>query len=94
MYTNQIIGEWQPHTDSTFLMETSGRMEGAVLVTYGQDSEQQMKTTYIKLWEVTEVADYSKLSNNRLTQRLKKLSLSGLSEIQNWEYPVCICSEI
>lgn len=72
VFTNQIMGQWTPHTDNTFLMESSSKMDGGVLVTYGQDSEQQMKSTFIKLWEVADVVDYSKLSKKAATQNTRR----------------------
>jgi hypothetical protein len=31
-------------------MESNTKLEGGILVTYGIDSEGQMKSTYIKFW--------------------------------------------
>lgn len=48
-------------------------MEGGILVTYGQDSDVQAKTTHIKLWEVTDVVDYSKLSKSVVDFRTEEV---------------------
>jgi hypothetical protein len=62
VFTDQIIGSWKPHTDNTFMIETNTNNDEGILVTYGQDSEGQMKSTYVKLWEVNDIVDFTKIS--------------------------------
>ena len=66
MFTDQIIGNWKPHTDNTFIIEANTKSDEGVLLTYGQDSEGQMKSTYVKFWEVSDVVDFSKISSSIL----------------------------
>ena len=53
------------------MIETNSRLEEGILITYGQDSEGQMKSTYLKLWEVSDVLDYSRISTFLTTQNVR-----------------------
>ena len=44
------------------MIEANTKSDEGVLLTYGQDSEGQMKSTYVKFWEVSDVVDFSKIS--------------------------------
>lgn len=43
------------------MIETNTNNDEGILVTYGQDSEGQMKSTYVKLWEVNDIVDFTKI---------------------------------
>lgn len=69
VYVKNIEGYWSPYTGTTLKMATNDNSEDGVLLTYGEDVENQSQTGYIKLWRLANVREgYDSLGKKHLMQ--------------------------
>ncbi len=67
MYVKNIEGFWIPYSGSVLRMVSNDTSEDGLLLTYGEDVENQMLTSYLKLWKLSGIRqDYGSLGNMRL----------------------------
>lgn len=54
MFDKYIEAEWSPHSEATWKLTATTLSFNEVILTYGEDAEQQSKSVYIKLWTFDE----------------------------------------
>lgn len=52
VYVQKIEGFWVPYSGTVFRMVTNETSEDGLLLTYGEDLENQVYTSYIKIWKL------------------------------------------
>jgi hypothetical protein len=61
-----------PNSEATWRIAATSLSYNEVLVTYGEDAEQQSKSVYIKLWTIDEnILNWEALSTYSLTKDLE-----------------------
>lgn len=69
VYVKNVEGFWSPYNGSTLRMTTNDTSEDGVLLTYGEDAENQSQTGYIKLWKLSGVREgYDSLGTESVIQ--------------------------
>ena len=69
MLGREVEAEWVPHTEATWRIFATSLPNNEVIITYGQDAEQQLRSVYIKLWTFDEgTTDWENLSTLQLMQ--------------------------
>ena len=64
MFGKSVEAEWVPHSEATWRIFATSLLNNEVIITYGQDAEQQLRSVYIKLWTFDKGnADWQNLSN-------------------------------
>lgn len=52
MFVKCIEGYWTPYSGCLLRMTTNENSEDGLLLTYGEDVENQMLTSYLKIWKL------------------------------------------
>jgi hypothetical protein len=69
VFSKNIEAEWQPHTEATWRLSATTLSYNEVIITYGEDAEQQSRSVYIKLWTIDDnILNWAALSTLLSTQ--------------------------
>jgi len=69
VFSKAVEAEWQPNTEATWRLAASTLSYNEVIITYGEDAEQQSRSVYIKLWTIDEnILNWAALSTPLPTQ--------------------------
>lgn len=72
VFNKCIEAEWVPNSEATWRIVATSLSYNEVLVTYGEDAEQQSKSVYIKLWTIDEnILNWDALSKYFITKDLE-----------------------
>lgn len=69
VFVKCIEGFFKPYSGSLIKMVTNDTSEDGILLTYGEDIEGQMVTSYLKLWKLGYIREgYDSISNHVIIQ--------------------------
>lgn len=69
VFSKCIEAEWTPNSESTWKLAATTLSYNEVILTYGEDAEQQSKSVYIKLWTIDEgILNWAALRKNHNIQ--------------------------
>jgi hypothetical protein len=69
VFAKSIEAEWVPNSEATWRIAASTLSYNEVIITYGEDAEQQSRSVYIKLWTIDDgILNWAALSIFFLTK--------------------------
>jgi hypothetical protein len=69
IFSKAIEAEWHPNTEATWRLAATTLSYNEVIITYGEDAEQQSRSVYVKLWTIDDsILNWAALSTVPFTQ--------------------------